>query len=537
MQSKVQSLLKKLAPMLGTNASDIYNSHLYWSQKPFNICDEVLEALTTKGDVVCDPFLGSGVSLIESLKKGKERNFVGVEVNDYPIFLVNTLLGKYDLKELYQEYLDLKNKVQNLQAIYLTHCPTCGQEHIITKILFNYNKDRSIRLDTIFFKCGSKIMSKTPDKHDENLFFSFDMKTLKSLKNIKLLENSRLAVKANETLFDIFTKRNLVALDKIMQLCENSKFHNIFLYSLLGIIHLAKITDLKSSSQWPLWTPHADCIEKNVFSLFLKSLEKTLLSLNAVNKHISPVRDCVKSVNDFSTASYLILQKGIQNISAKDVPDNTVDLVITDPPYLGQVIYSEYMQLYQPFLKNCIDYESEIVVSKTKNRNKTKELYYQELDKAFAQISRILKPKKIMAIYFHDANLSFWVKFFEMMAKHSFNYLGQVHIHKSKSTIKNILSPKKSLNGDSLLFFSKEPIKKGPNCNAKLNPIDQLKEISYQIIKAHNGKATTAQLYDNGTLEYLVRNRKLEEIADSYKDLTEIFETFLQWNPEGYWTI
>lgn len=537
MQSKVKVLLEKLASMVGTNASDIYNSHLYWSQKPFNICDELLETLTSKGDVVCDPFLGSGVSLIESLKKDKEHNFVGVEVNDYPIFLINTLLGNYDLNKLYQECLDLKNKVHNLQEIYMTRCPYCGQEHIITKTLFNYNEDRSIRLDTIFFKCGSKTMSKAPDKHDKDLFFSFNTKKLKSLKNIRLLENSRLAVKANETLFDIFTKRNLVALDEIMTLCETSEFHDVLLYSLLGIIHLAKITDLKSSSQWPLWTPHDDCVEKNVFSLFLKSLDKTLLSLHAINKQISSVRNRVGQVKNFSKGSYIILQKGIQNITAKDIPDNTVDLIITDPPYLGQVIYSEYMQLYQPFLKNCIDYDSEIVVSKTKDRHKTEELYYQELDKAFAQISRILKPKKIMAIYFHDANLSFWVKFFAMMAKHSFNYLGQVHINKSKNTIKNILSPKKSLNGDSLFFFSKEPIKKAPRQNTKLDPIGQLKDISYQVIKAHNGKATTAQLYDNGTLEYLVRNKKLEEIANSHKDLTEIFETFLKWNPEGYWTI
>src|SRR5690606_13956589 len=79
----------------------------------------------------------------------------------------------------------------------------------------------------------------------------------------------------------------------------------------------------------------------------------------------------------------LLLTKGSQFISNYDVPDDSVSLIITDPPYMDQVLYSEYMQLYQPFIGLDFNVEDEIVVSPAIERRRGKEEYFKLLDEVF----------------------------------------------------------------------------------------------------------------------------------------------------------
>lgn len=41
----------------------IYGMHKYWSKKPYNIIRDFILRYTTKGEIVIDPFCGSGISM------------------------------------------------------------------------------------------------------------------------------------------------------------------------------------------------------------------------------------------------------------------------------------------------------------------------------------------------------------------------------------------------------------------------------------------------------------------------------------------
>ena len=230
----------------------------------------------------------------------------------------------------------------------------------------------------------------------------------------------------------------------------------------------------------------------------------------------------------------MLIKDGIQNIEDNVIPDESIDLIITDPPYMGQVLYSEYMQLYRPFMDFNFELEDEIVISSAPTRDKGKELYFNMMDSAFANISRTLKTGKYMCMYFHDSNLDVWDKIIDIMTNNNLRYMGQIHIRKNKNTLKNILSPKKSLNGDCIIFF-----KKDLNINYDTNEIDnielEINRIAGGIIE-EKGYATTPELYDNGTLEYIILNGKLKEVSSRYKDLTSIFEQQFNWDKDrGVW--
>ena len=297
-------------------------------------------------------------------------------------------------------------------------------------------------------------------------------------------------------------------------------------YILMSVIHLCKITDKHSNSQWPLWIPKTDCVEKNVIDLLEKKVKNFSKTIEFLATHYS------------NKSEYQLLHKGSQFITDSDIPNESVQLIITDPPYLGQVAYSEYMQLYKPFLDLNFNTEDEIVVSSAPSRNKKEDEYFSLLDKVFKICSNKLKPNGYFCMYFHDSSLEVWNKLITSLSSYKLKYLGQAHIAKS-NTLKNIISPKKSLNGDCILFF----IKSDTTAYTQSGTED-IETIETNIIKQakflvkQNIALSTPELYDKGLMEILIQNGWLNTLSKKYKSLVDIFEKHLKWDSDlSKWTL
>ena len=56
----------------------------------------------------------------------------------------------------------------------------------------------------------------------------------------------------------------------------------------MSILHLCKITDKHSNSQWPLWIPKTDCVEKNIIEIYEDiwklELKLYIFSIQLINK-------------------------------------------------------------------------------------------------------------------------------------------------------------------------------------------------------------------------------------------------------------
>ncbi len=517
----IDEVKKEIYNTTASNKSPLYDSHIYWAQKPFNICDILIDAFSKKDDTVFDPFLGSGVTLLQAIAKGKNRNAIGCEINEAPLFIVNTLLKDYDAekyKEIVQEFL---SKIRTLQKYYFTDCDNCGSKGVVTSVVFDKPyRDAEITIKSINYRCTcSSKCSKLPNESDiQKININH---TPQNINDILLIPNSKLAVYENQHISQIFTKRNFAILDEVVGIINGLSFYNdLFKYILMSVIHLCKITDKHSNSQWPLWIPKTDCVEKNVIDLLEKKVKKFPATISFLKENYK------------NKSQYKVLHKGSQHINDVDIPNNSVQLIITDPPYLGQVAYSEYMQLYKPFLNLNFDIDDEIVVSSAPSRNKGEEEYFTLLDDVFKICSDKLKVDGYFCMYFHDSNLEVWNKLISSLSKYQFQYLGQAHIAKS-NTLKNIISPKKSLNGDCILFFKKtnSPI-------YKQNGTETVEEIEKNIIRQARflirqaGSLSTPELYDNGLMEILIQNGWLKKISQKHKSLVDIFEKHLKWNTE-----
>ena len=523
----IEDVKKRIYNTTASNKNALYDSHIYWSQKPYNICDILIESFSEEGDIVFDPFLGSGVTLLQSLSNKNRRKAIGCELNEAPLFIVKTLLKDYDLKTYKKVSSEFLSKIRELQKYYFTECENCKSYGVITSVIFD-KADRAaeIEIKNINYRCtcSSKCTKQASNKDYQSINVEYD---LENVEDSLLIPNSKLAVYENQHISQIFTKRNFMILDKVVGIInELDCYNDLFKYILMSTIHLCKITDKHSNSQWPLWIPKTDCVEKNVVDLLEKKVKK-------FSSTISFLSETYKDKPE-----YKLLHKGSQHISKEDIEDNTVQLIITDPPYLGQVAYSEYMQLYKPFLNLSFDIDDEIVVSSAPSRNKGEAEYFELLDQVFSICSDKLKIDGYFCMYFHDSNLDVWNRLITSLSNHQLQYLGQAHIAKS-NTLKNIISPKKSLNGDCILFFKKTaaPV-------YRQEGTETIEEIEKNIVRQarflvrQNKVLSTPELYDKGLMEVLIQNGWLATLSQKYKSLVELFEKHLKWDADiAKWTL
>src|SRR6266550_199158 len=59
-------------PIETTKATAIYNMHAYWSKKPHDAIRQYIGHYTQPGDLVLDPFCGSGSTVLAALMAGRE---------------------------------------------------------------------------------------------------------------------------------------------------------------------------------------------------------------------------------------------------------------------------------------------------------------------------------------------------------------------------------------------------------------------------------------------------------------------------------
>lgn len=521
--------LKKLTP---TSKNPIYDTHLYWSQKSFNVIDSLISNLSSEGDIIFDPFMGSGVTILESIQDKYNRCGIGCDINEMPKFIVNSIVNNIPKSDLNTIFKNFNTKLAELEKYYETKCPKCNKTGRITKIVF----DKPVRTENKFIlkaisytclNCGKQI--KTADLNDYEKFCNLQYSS--SIPNQKLIRNSKIAVDKSDTISDLFTPRNFSVLNEIVEYIKNSDDTDILNYLLMSIIHLAKITDTHSNSQWPLWIPKSNCVEKNIIDLLKRRMTNLLKAQSFILKNYSK-SSIVNNFDNLKSNKALILTKGSQFITSTDIPDDSVSLIITDPPYMDQVLYSEYMQLYKPFIGLDFNLKDEIIVSSAAERKRKKNEYFLLLNHVFKMCRDKLKENHLMCLFFHDNNLEVWVKLIDILESNGFRFISQEHIKKTK-TVKNILSPKKSLSGDAILFFENTR-KKLPKSTTSIS----VKEIEHfvfleakKLLEKH-GDLSTPELYDLGIMEMLIENGWLYKLSTKYKSLVDIFEKYFVWEKE-----
>lgn len=112
-------------PIETTKATAIYNMHTYWSKKPHDAIRQYIRHYTNPGDLVLDPFCGSGGTALAALMEG--RKAIAIDRSPAATFITKNYCTPVDVDELHKAFEELKRKVKpEIDRLYETRCDRCG---------------------------------------------------------------------------------------------------------------------------------------------------------------------------------------------------------------------------------------------------------------------------------------------------------------------------------------------------------------------------------------------------------------------------
>lgn len=90
----------------------------------------------------------------------------------------------------------------------------------------------------------------------------------------------------------------------------------------------------------------------------------------------------------------------------RNVPDNSVDYIFTDPPFGGNLNYSELSFIWESWLKVKTNNKCEAIMNPVQHKGLTE--YQNLMTKSFCEYFRILKPNRWMTVEFHNSKNAVW---------------------------------------------------------------------------------------------------------------------------------
>ncbi|MBW1728582.1 MAG: hypothetical protein JRJ62_13630 [Deltaproteobacteria bacterium] len=214
-----------------------------------------------------------------------------------------------------------------------------------------------------------------------------------------------------------------------------------------------------------------------------------------------------------------------------NIPDSSVDTVITDPPFGGNVQYGELSDFYLVWLKEHLGLKnlSDKTLEAIETRHlgfegaKDREFYENMLFKIFKECRRVLKPDGWMVMTFHNRDVGVWMSLhraalragFKLPSESETANRGMVYqppVQNYTQTIHQRAAG--SMLGDFILSFkpTEAPIQlEAIKSQLSLEDEKGLKAKAEEIIKYHGGADETTLM--TGLIPYLSQSGLLARIA------------------------
>jgi len=468
-----------------------YMMHKYWGRKPHNVVSDYILNFTQPGDTVLDPFMGSGVVVIESLKHN--RKAIGIDLNPMACFITENTINKVNLEDFEKAFNRIYSKnYEKFIELYETKCPKCNTSVPFENSIWDHDEFSKVRA---FCPTHGKFIKKAD---------SFDQKVLnKAVEVFKKLDKEKKIfypkdeilkfVKRNgkSKLNEFFTDRALVILGSIIKDIDAVKDENtkklILLCFTSMLPNVSKMIpgnedSVNGKSGWvisKLWAPKVHT-EKNILISFKHRFHK-------IKKGKEEVKD------SFDPRNAQILNIDATNLKA--VKTGSVDYIFTDPPYGDSIAYFGLSMFWNGWLRNKVDYEGEIIYDPY--RNKKYEDYSSRMRKVYAELFRVLKDGKYLSFTFHNRNLNIWKAVMDAVTGGGFHLVNVVYQEQAVASGTQGLNRNNTLRGDFVYNFQK---------NTKIKAIDKIfdnkdskKEIVKKVqswIQKNDGFMTSDSLYE-----------------------------------------
>lgn len=168
----------------------------------------------------------------------------------------------------------------------------------------------------------------------------------------------------------------------------------------------------------------------------------------------------------------LLLCGTSEDLQQYGLPDNSIDLIVTDPPYYDYIQYSELSNFFYVWLRLFLypkysDFKSEIIMSDQEvGVEKNADLFLEKLTKVFKECNRVLKDDAPFIFTFHHSSELAWELILKSVNNGNF-YISTVYSVHSEFGAR----PIKSQDVDFFLFCRKKDFNGDSNKLSSLNQV------------------------------------------------------------------
>ena len=443
-----------------------YGVHGYFTKQVWNVVQEYIKNFSQPGDVVLDPFGGSGVTAIEALVLG--RKAIHIDLNPLSIFMVQNLVRPVNLSALADAY-------QRIKALFLAHQPKTEAE--IDTALARYPYPKGVSL---------------PRNSD-----------------VPFLD-------------ELFSREQLAQLAYLKHLIRQIKDEAIqgtLMLMFSGLLNQINLTYHASEGR------AAGRGNSSIFQYYRYRIapEPSMLDLaERMDLRFNKIMQAKKEL------ALLVSQEVVQEAhiykgsatKLDTIPDEQVDYIYTDPPYGSKIPYLDLSVMWNAWLDLPVteaDYIEEAIEGG--ELGKSKQDYSDLLAESIREMYRVLKFNRWMSFVFAHKDPAFWHLIVDTAERAGFEYAGAVKQSNNKTTYKKRQNPFTVLEGQLIINFKKV---RNPKAIMRIELGADIADIVVQtiegVIAQHEG-ATLEQIND----ELIIRGLELgflDVLSQEYQDIT-----------------
>jgi len=506
----------------------IYTAMKYWGKKPHNIWREYIKNYTPEDGLYLDPFAGSAISAFEAVKAG--RKTIAFDLNPLTSFLIETFCSEFKKEKFADEVNKIVDEVKNdkvYQEYFYTTCRKCGSNSAIAQN-FKWENGELYEIGIECLECQKNKTSRYLEKPTPA-----EMVKAKELNKISIdtwypddefynspsFSASFINRIGGNHFSDLWTRRNLYVISKIFNKILEVEDANLKKQLLLGFIktiHLCtkmcvprrEKANRGFSTSWgraayicasrqmemnPLLVFYGSCFGK-------QSVESALIDIKKYLGKIPKILYVDKS-NKSNKSKNFDIKYGIVDINTITdyIEDDSIDFIMTDPPYGGLVQYLDLSTIWLIWLKKfdqrfTPNYESEITI---KNNIQNLNTYKIKFQNGIKNLFKILKNDGKIVFTFHNKNIKIWNAFLNAVSMSGFKIEKVIHQQNRRTGESNVADP----YGTSASDFYIRCIKK-PTASFKTNEQEFENYVVEKTINliAQRNEPTPYQILFNGLL-------------------------------------
>ena len=405
-------------------------------------------SLASDDETILDPFAGTGMTGIAALKHG--RRAILIDISPFATFLAYNHCVSVDLRTFQHTLNRIISAVDGeVSWLYKTICRNCGNPSHIMKtfwsevmecpkcsqslVLWDLCLDQKKRLKRKFHCPYCKTNVKRGDgkrlswqAREVEYICSFCGRRTDPIEEFdkkRILEIEDQFSKRNipypdyiipqgdmwrtgyhygmSKVEDFYTRRNLWALGRLYE--EIMKVKDPRLRSKLFFVFTNVVWH---GSRMRRYNPRGGARPLNS-TLYIPALSDESNVL-AIFKHKGRmIHSFLREISHFNPNNLAISTQSATDLS--NLPNDCIDYIFTDPPYGGNILYSEVNVLWEAWFGYFTDSAEEAVVSKYQKKKVNK--YRDLLKRSFSEIFRVLKPGRYLTVTFNTSKRKIWEAF------------------------------------------------------------------------------------------------------------------------------